>query len=78
MERHMKNRNRRRDPVLMRVHNRGSNQNICNFTNFCRLNIDGDQRNVKPASVTQVITGTEGDQQQQQKGAKPYQHASML
>ena len=46
------------------THNRGANENKENFSNFCRLNKEGQKVNVQPTDVTGAVVSTEGDQQQ--------------
>ena len=61
------------NPVLVGGHNRGHDNNVGNFTDLRRLNIKGNQGNIQPASVTGVVIGAEGNQQQKQENIENHQ-----
>ena len=74
----MENRRDAGDVVLMGGHHRCHDDNIGDLTDFRRLNVDGQQGKVQPASVAGVVVRTEGNQHQQQNGVENHHGAPVL
>ena len=64
--------------ILMGRHDRCHDNDVGDFANFRRLDVEGQTGNVQPASVTGTVVGTEGDQHQQQYTVKGHQPGPML
>ncbi len=64
--------------TLVGCHYRCHDQNVGDLTNFRRLDINGEQGNVQPASVTGVVIRAEGDQQRKQEGIEDHQRDAVL
>ena len=78
MQHHEEHGTDRGNSVLERGHDRSHNQNIGDLADFRRLNIDGQEGEVQPASVTGVIVCTEGDQHQKQHSINDNQPIPVL
>ena len=78
VEHHVHDRGNAGYVVLVGGHYRCHNQNKGNLADFGRLNIKGQNLEVQPASVTCVVIGSEGDQQQKHEHVKGHQHRPVL
>ena len=78
MEHHVHDRGDGGDIVLVGSHDRGHDQDIGDLTDLCRLDVEGQQGEVQPASVTGVVVGAEGDQKQQQENVESYHQISVF
>ena len=76
MEHHVHNRGDCGYSVLVRGHDRCHDDDVGDFTNFSRLNIDDGGFN--PASVTGVVVRAEGNQKQQQERIEYHQQIPVL
>ena len=64
--------------ILVRRHDRGHDNDVGDFADFRRLDVEGKTGNVQPASVTGAVVRAEGDQQKQQETVKGNQPGPVL
>ena len=54
------------DPFLVGIHYGGHNEDVCNLANLSHLNVEGEEREADPASVT-ADGETKGNQHSQKQ-----------
>ena len=64
--------------ILVGRHDRGHDDNVGDFADFRRLNVEGNAGDVQPASVTGAVVRAEGNQQEQQEAVKGHQPGPVL
>ena len=72
VEHHVHDRGNVGQVVLVGCHDRGHDQNICNFTDLGSLDVEGQEREVQPASVT--VDGLAKGQQHKEQNTVEYHH----
>ena len=78
MQRHVHDRRKRRNTVLVGIHDGGHDHDVGDLADFRRLDHNRNTGDIQPASVTGVVIRAEGNQQQKQYAVECHQPAAPL